>query len=339
MDQDRATSSPNLGDRARAPVFVLGCDRSGTTFLYHTLLSAGGFAVYETESNAFNLIGLRFGNLSKRNNRRVMLDAWLRSKLFYRSGLAREEIEPKLLNDCRNAGEFLRILMDAIARKQGVPRWADCTPPHLLYIPVIKKLLPDALVVHIIRDGRDVTASLHRIGWIRPFPWDKERSLIPPALYWRWMVSKGRAFGSRLGNDYMEVHYEDLVKRPHDALARVGAFIGQDLDYDHIQQHALGSLVVPNSSFSGDKEKAGSPIGRWKQLSPEQLAQVESVLADLLRDTGYEPATAPEMLRPSASVWLMSVLYPRYYELKLWLKSNTPLARLGAIGRMGIGKG
>ena len=40
--------------RSKAPVFVLGCGRSGTKFLYHTLLSAGGFAVYHSESNAFN---------------------------------------------------------------------------------------------------------------------------------------------------------------------------------------------------------------------------------------------------------------------------------------------
>ena len=32
----------------------------------------------------------------------------------------------------------------------------------------------------------------------------------------------------------------------------------------------------------------------------------------------------------------MSFLYPIYFDLKLWLKSNTPLARRGEIQRMGI---
>ena len=73
--------------RSTAPVFVLGCGRSGTKFLYHTLLSAGGFAVYHAESNAFNLLGLRFGNLAHRSNRRAMLDAYYTSKLFQRTGL------------------------------------------------------------------------------------------------------------------------------------------------------------------------------------------------------------------------------------------------------------
>src|SRR5271165_2730316 len=50
--------------RAKAPVFVLGCPRSGTTVLYHMLLSAGNFAVYRVESNAINLIEPAFGDLS-----------------------------------------------------------------------------------------------------------------------------------------------------------------------------------------------------------------------------------------------------------------------------------
>src|SRR6516165_2903756 len=54
MDQ-RATSA-----RSKAPVFVLGSVRSGTTLLYHMLLSSGGFAVYRTESHAINLLEPRF---------------------------------------------------------------------------------------------------------------------------------------------------------------------------------------------------------------------------------------------------------------------------------------
>src|SRR5215813_10263160 len=231
--------------RSRAPVFVLGCGRSGTKLLYHTLLSAGGFAVYHAESNAFNLINLRFGNLERRENRRDLLDHWFRSKLFDRTGLRREEIESKIMDDCRNGGDFLRLLMETIARKQGVERWAECTPLHLLYLPLIKKLFPDALIVHIIRDGRDVTVSLDRIGWIKPLPWDKERKLLAPAIFWRWIVGKGRRYGRALGADYLEVHYEDLVEKPRETLAQIGTFIDHHPDYDRIQQNAQGSMVDP----------------------------------------------------------------------------------------------
>lgn len=324
--------------RSKAPVFVLGCGRSGTKLLYHTLLSGGGFANYHSESNTFNIIGVRFGNLASHKNRRTMMDHWLRSSLFQRTGLTREEIEPQIMESCHNAGDFLRLVMDAIARKQGVERWAECTPLHLLYLPLIKKLIPDALVVHIIRDGRDVTASLDRIGWIKPLPWDKKRKVLAPAIFWRWIVSRGRKYGRAMGNDYIEIHYEDVVEKPREALAQIGAFIEQRLDYDLIQKNAQGSMVDPNSSFRGDgQEKESNPVGRWKtSLSGEQLAQVESVIGDLLHETGYEPITPKNQRRRSLAVSLMSFLYPIYFGTKLWLKSSTPLARTASIGRMGI---
>lgn len=326
------------GARSKAPVFVLGCGRSGTKLLYHTLLSAGGFAVYHAESNAFNLIGLRFGNLAQRENRRALLDHWLRSKLFYRSGLSREEIEPRILEDCRNAGDFLRILMETIARKQGVGRWAECTPLHLLYLPLIKTLLPEALIVHIIRDGRDVAVSLDRIGWIKPFSWDRQRRLLAPAIFWKWIVGKGRRYGRGMGSDYLEVHYEDVVEKPRETLARIGAFIEHDLDYDRIQQNAQGSMVDPNSSFRGDgQEKESNPVGRWKTaLSAAEIGHVESLIGDRLQETGYIPVTPREQRRRSFPVSLMGLLYPIYFDAKLWLKTYTPLAKTADIGRMGI---
>ncbi len=338
LEKQKAGQNRASGARSKAPVFVLGCGRSGTKLLYHTLLSAGGFAVYHAESNAFNLIGLRFGNLARRENRRVLLDHWLRSKLFYRSGLSREEIEPRILEDCRSAGDFLRILMETIAHKQGVERWAECTPLHLLYLPLIKKLVPDALIVHIIRDGRDVAVSLDRIGWIKPLSWDRKRKLLAPAIFWKWIVGKGRKYGRALGGDYLEVHYEDVVARPRETLARIGAFIDHDLNYDRIQKNAQGSMVDPNSSFRGEgQEKESNPVGRWKTvLSADEIAQVESLIGDQLQETGYVPTTTAKQRHRSFPVSFMGFLYPIYFDVKLWLKTYTPLAKTADIGRMGI---
>jgi len=316
--------------RSMAPVFVLGCNRSGTKFLYYTLLSAGGFAVYHEESNAFTLLGLHFGNLASRRNRRRLLDAYFVSKFFQRTGLDPKDIEDRVMADCRNAGDFLRIVMEATAHKQGVERWAESTPRHLLYLPLIKKVIPDALVVHIIRDGRDVTASMQRSGRIRPLPWDRSRDFVARAIFWRWIVSRGQRHGQALGDDYMEVHYEDLVRNPRETVARVGKFIEHDLDYERIQQVALGTVGKPNSSFRGDsKETTANSIGRWKRMfTPSQVRDIEWSIGELLTDTGYRLETPLSELRPSLSVRCMSFLFPLYLESRHWLKSHTPLARL-----------
>jgi hypothetical protein len=103
-------------DRKHAPVFVLGSPRSGTTLLYDMLLSAGGFAVYLAESNVFNLLMPRFGDLSSRSNREQLMEAWLNSRLFLASGLDRDHIRKRVLEECRNGGDFLRIVMGEIFR-------------------------------------------------------------------------------------------------------------------------------------------------------------------------------------------------------------------------------
>src|SRR5437763_4204525 len=104
-------------DRSKAPVFVLGCGRSGTTLLYHMILSAGNFAVYRTESNVINLLEPRFGDLSRPTAKRKLLEAWYNSRLYTLSGLDRQEIGKKVMADVKNGGDFLRTIMGEMARQ------------------------------------------------------------------------------------------------------------------------------------------------------------------------------------------------------------------------------
>ncbi|MGA6984130.1 MAG: sulfotransferase [Candidatus Sulfotelmatobacter sp.] len=315
--------------RSLAPVFVLGSGRCGTKFLFSALLSSGGFALTPAESNAFNLLGLCFGDLAKRGNRKRLLEVYLASPVFRDSGLVPEDIAGAIMEDCRNAGDFLRIVMEAMVRKQGARRWAESTPWHLHYLSLIKRQIPNALIIHIIRDGRDVIASLQRRGMFGPLPWDKKRGHIARAIYWKWIVNKGRRYGQALGGDYMEVRYEDLVEHPRETLARIGQFIEHDLDYERIQQVAFGEIGVPNSSFRGDGDEGkASPVGRWQRVfTSRQLRDIETIMEDELRKQGYALQTRSADRVPSLEVRYMGLLHPLYLNLRVWLKSNTPLAR------------
>lgn len=327
--QTFATEEPVAADRKRsqAPVFVLGCPRSGTTLLYHMLLSAGNFAVYRAESQVFNLLEPRFGDLSLERNRREMFAAWQNSSLFAKTGLEVSQIEQEVITKCENAGDFLRIVMEAMARNQGVQRWADCTPDHLLVLRRIKQTIPNALVIHIIRDGRDVALSLERQHWIRPFPWDRGKELPTAALYWEWVVNKGRHDGEALGADYHEVHYEDLIGNPTATLAELGAFIGQDLDYEHIAKVGIGSVSRPNSSFT--KDAAGfRPVERWRGLGEGPLRGVESLIGGTLQSLGYELAAKPDGKPVPARLRRMRGLYRMYFDAKHKLKTETPLGQM-----------
>ncbi len=333
--------SSRMNPRSKAPVFVLGCPRSGTTVLYHMLLSAGGFAVYRAESNVFNLLVPRFGDLSSARNRHKLMEFWVRSKLFRVSGLDASEITAKIMAECRSGGDFLRIVMEEIARKQGVGRWADCTPDHLLYIPEIKRELPDALIIHIIRDGRDVALSYVKQGWAYPLPWDRDGHLAVAGLYWEWIVRNGRECGRKFGADYHEVYFEDLVTKPQQTLSKLSDFIGQELDFERIQKTGIGSVSEPNSSFldeSGDVEF--NPVGRWKdKLSPQQLATFEGMVGDFLQNLGYPLAGEEQKPNNGFRIKRMKAIYPFMFEAKQWLKNRNLLGRhLINIDRMEIQK-
>ena len=83
----------------------------------------------------FNLLEPRFRPLTVLANRRRMLDAWYKSRLYTRTGLTPDEVEARILRECQNGGDFLRIVMEAMCRKQGVERWAETTPDHCVRAP------------------------------------------------------------------------------------------------------------------------------------------------------------------------------------------------------------
>jgi hypothetical protein len=318
-------------DRKHAPVFVMGCHRSGTNLLYDMLLSSGGFAIYRGYLPIYKILIPRFGSMSSRAHREKILDTFLRSKGFRRTGLDAEPLSTRILNECRNGGDFIRVVMDAVAGSQQAPRWAVYDPDNVLRIERVKRDIPNALFVHIIRDGRDIALSLKKMGGFAPLPWDRGQteSLVATSLYWEWMVRKGRADGRKFPADYIEIRYEDLIANPRETLARLGGFIDHDLDYDRIQRAGLGRLSETNSSFreEGTQEKL-HPLGRWKErMAHADVAAIEATVGDCLRENGYELSLPAAERRCGLRHSWMRAIYPAFLDSKLWLKWHTPVGR------------
>jgi Sulfotransferase family len=293
------------------------------------LLSAGGFAVYLAEANVFNLLIPRFGDLGSRRNRQNLLTSWLNSKLFKASGLDPDRIQALILNECKTGGDFLRIVMGEICRTQGAVRWAENSPEGMLYLPLIKSLIPDALFVHILRDGRDVATSLARLRYVRAFPWEDRHSPIGCGIYWEWMVQHGRRFGHTVPGDYLEVHFESLLANPQAVLDELGRFIDQPLDYEVIRRTAYGSLSRPNTSFQQEAGKTEfNPVGRWKKsFSEDQLLKFERILGHTLTELGYELATDGASEGLDLSLHTTRFLHRSYFVAKFQFK-NSGLIRL-----------
>lgn len=310
----------------------MGCHRSGTNLLYDMLLSSGGFAIYRGFLPIYKILIPRFGSMENRANREKILETWLRSKGFRRTGLDAEKLSERILNECRNGGDFIRVVMDSVAQSQQMQRWAVYDPDNVLHVQRVKRDIPNALFVHIIRDGRDIALSLKKMGGFAPLPWDRGQtdSLVATALYWEWMIHRGRTAGRKFAADYIEVRYEDLITKPQETLGKLGGFIDHDLNYDQIQRAGLGRLSETNSSFreEGAKEKL-NPLGRWKErLSHADVAAIEATVGGCLEENGYELSLpAAERHRGLRQSWMRG-MYPAFLGGKLWMKQHTPVGRL-----------
>jgi Sulfotransferase family len=323
--------------RETRPVFVVGCHRSGTNLLYDMLLSSGAFAVYRGYIPVYKMLVPRYGSLHRTESRRKIVDTWLHSKGFRRSGLDAQQLAKTLMESCRNGGDFIRVVMDGVAREQGMSRWAVYDADNVLYIPEIKADIPEALFVHIVRDGRDIALSLRKMGEFRPVPWRRRPASLPAtALYWRWMVETGRKYGRLFPNDYIEVRYEELVNAPQQILQELGRFLGSSLDYAQIQTNKLGRMKESNSSFADSRTAAdSSPVNRWKKLlSEEEVAGLETLIGDCLEQFGYELTVHPRNRQLHVQQTFMRNVYPRLLATKLWLKTRTLAGRFSNLSAL-----
>lgn len=290
------------------------------------LVAAGGFALYRKETFVFDLAP-RFGTLSTAAARQRFADLFLQGYLGKVPGLDVEPCVRAAVGQSRSPQEFLPRLMTRIANDQRVDRWVEATPIHVLYMREIARAVPDALFVHVIRDGRDCALSNDKQGWVWTLPWDKSRRLGVAALYWEWMVRAGQSYGRESPERYREVRFEELVGDPRRVLAEIGAFLDHDLNYDRIAQNPVHALKTPNTSFRGERKRPDfNPVGRWgHQCSPADIGLCESLVGPFLRELGYTLAYAPAS---RLGTRIMRALYLGYFSAKHALKVRTPLGRV-----------
>ncbi len=62
--------------------------------------------------------------------------------------------------NCRSMRDIITRLFQKNAVGDGKLRWGDKTPYYVLHIPKLLEWWPDAQIIHIVRDGRDVALSL-----------------------------------------------------------------------------------------------------------------------------------------------------------------------------------
>ena len=159
-------------------------------------------------------------------------------------------------------------------------RIVERTPWHAHSVDLIADVYPDAWVLHIIRDGRDVSRSL------LSQPWGPD-TMGEAAAEWRETVELAQA--ARKPERYREVRYEDLLADPAGTVPGLVDWLGLGADPGTVER----MLTEAGIKYNVDPSAPSTKAGKWSELPADQLAEFDRVAGALNAELGYQE-DAPE---------------------------------------------
>lgn len=182
-------------------------------------------------------------------------------------------------------GAVARAFLDWAAEAEGKPRWGEKTPHHTLLFRQVLTAWPDAQVVLIERDPRDVALS-----------WKQARfggnHVLPFARSWVRYADAAEAIRRMLPeNRVMSLCYEELVTRPEASLERLMPFLGETYEPDQLAFHQRRQVWNTDSRNAARLRTpiSAESIGRWRsELSRHEVRLIETVAGDAMQRRGYD---------------------------------------------------
>lgn len=282
------------------PIFVVGCDRSGTSLLTVMLdqsptlkmIFEAGFLPRLQEYTS------DYGDFSRARHRWYFIRDLQREKATSKTfafdkfeSLTEEDAERAIRNvaptDYYGAAD---ALYSAAARKESKSRWGEKMPRYVLQVSWLASKFPDSHIVHIVRDPRDVASSICRAGW--------KQTLRDAAAYWKKRVIAGRKQGDSIEDDrYHEIRYEELLKSPAETLQDLAVHLDVRFASEMVKNERSATETLPDAHREAYTElfsRLDRPIDpsrahAWKrEMTQSEIADVEDIAAPVMEAFGYE---------------------------------------------------
>lgn len=290
------------GYRGDNIVFIVGCQRSGTSWLQRLLASHPKVRTGQ-ESELFNWY---IGPQLRKWNEEVKTLSYGRGGVGLQCYLETDEFLQALRE------YMLKLMQPMIAQLKDDDLFVEKSPGHSFWISEISELLPDARFIHILRDARDVVASLLAASRSWGHQWARNNATLE-SRRWVKTVLAIREGAKKLRQDrFTEVRYESLRASPKEELHRLSNFVRLDWGDDQIEQAVQNN--EPDSfgqtgtkiPLGGNFRKISGPVvvepdgfvrkakvGSWKRdLSMMEKIRVWITARKTMKEMGY-PWTFP----------------------------------------------
>ncbi|HET8752594.1 MAG TPA: sulfotransferase [Gaiellaceae bacterium] len=312
------------------PVIVLGVGRSGTTLLRVMLDRSSELAIpYES---------FFVPQLAHRHGRRPRLDEFLddlgRLRTLYDWGITADDVKPRL-REGMTTSEAIAAIFETYAERQGKPRWGDKTPLYMQQLPLLERLFPDAIWIHLVRDGRDAALSFLELPeGFSGKTWAQPRTVAQFAARWRTEIKAARRLGRHSGGRYLELRYEDLVAEPERELRGVCEHASVPWEAGLLDHTRISDTAnMPEHRNLAQPPTPG--LRDWRnQMSRENALAFEQVAGDVLHAAGYEllepdasyptPRGLVELARFTALSKSWNATAAAYQRSPLWRRSHPP---------------
>jgi hypothetical protein len=284
------------GTKVRRPVFILGSPHSGAELLAKAVKRSAGFHLTLGRPGVLRVTYAfaRRPSLASERGRgaaRVLRDAYAEAWQISGRGCAECPDECWTAAGLRRPPQSEGTEPDLCVEARGVDRFGDASPDLLYSADVLLDAFPDAQLLQVIRDGRDVVADmLHDercLAWFKPglanldevFPnpflgveedvdrarWPRAAAAVKCALRWRGSVRLSARLRAQTPDDQLlTVRYEDIVKAPGPVADDVSAYLGTQ-----ISKLALASVVREGEPRRAELRRGGGLLADLRKVRGE----------------------------------------------------------------------
>ena len=285
------------------PILVTGADRSGTTLLYALLGSHSNISMVR-RTNLWRWFHGSYGDLNDPTN----LDRCLATMMRY-PRLRVLEPDPGEIGEAfalrsPTYGQLFSVMHEQQAARRGKHRWGDKSLHTEHHAHEIFSELPQARMLHMVRDPRDRYASI-----VRRYD-DRGKGLGAAMGRWRASVRAGRHNVRRFGDErYRMVRYETLASSPEITIRSICDFIGEPYEPAMLEMRGVEDAAdyAGNSSFEqiGSGEISTGSIGRFHaMLTARTIASVQVIAGGWMSVHNYPKVPITMSPADRAHLWV-----------------------------------